>query len=70
MMQLPIVSTLVCELSTYTIIGNPIYPAFNLYDIREECYTQSICYPEDGLKFYVGGRKWKKMVNNTKNGTW
>ncbi|CDW77106.1 serine carboxypeptidase family protein [Stylonychia lemnae] len=70
LMEFPLVSALMCDASQMIILGNPIYPNFNIYDIREECNFPSMCYGEDGLEFYVQGKKFRSMVNNTKHGQW
>jgi len=53
-----------------TIIGNPLHPKFNVYDIREECENPPLCYDMDNAGEFlnqkeiqealgVPGRKWK-----------
>jgi len=37
-----------CELLTNTILGNPINPRFNVYDIRKKCIGDG-CYPMENL---------------------
>jgi len=52
-----------------TILGNPLNPAFNVYDIRKKCDIAPLCYnmsnadvflnlPEVQAKLGVSGRKW------------
>lgn len=64
-----IVSLEFCQLLTETIIGNPLHPRFNVYDIREECDMPPLCYDftqADSLLndatvqsvLGVSGRKW------------
>jgi len=60
LVEAPLLSSALCNLAMYPIIGNPIYPYFNLYDIREDCDRAFMCYPESGLEFYLGGRKFKE----------
>ena len=69
LLEAPLLSVAFCNLAIYPIINNPIYPNFNLYDVREECVTAVSCYPENGLDLYFGSRKFKAIVNETK-GTW
>lgn len=33
-----------CQLMVMTILGNPLNPAFNVYDIREKCAQPPLCY--------------------------
>jgi len=60
-----------CQLITETIIGNPLHPRFNVYDIREGCDSPPLCYdfsPADNLLndatvqavLGVEGRKWEE----------
>ena len=41
-----------CQLATEVILGNPLKPRFNVYDIREKCDSPPLCYdmsPADNL---------------------
>lgn len=68
----------VCQLLTETILGNPVSPRFNVYDIREGCDKPPLCYdmsPADNLLarkdikkiLGVSGRGWQEcnMVVHT-----
>jgi len=35
-------------MSSATIL-TPMFPEFNVYDIREPCVTPGLCYPDDHL---------------------
>lgn len=72
------VSTEYCQLLTDIIIGNPMHPHFNVYDIREQCEVPPLCYDfsqadhflnDDTVQEVLGvsGRKWKEcsMVVHT-----
>lgn len=59
----------VCNALMQTILGNPIAPKFNVYDIREKCNKPPLCYdmsPADNLLarddikkiLGVSGRGW------------
>jgi cathepsin A (carboxypeptidase C) len=59
----------VCNLEMMTIVGNPVQPSFNLYDIRKECSHPPLCYdfshvdaflrqPEVIKALGVQGRAW------------
>jgi cathepsin A (carboxypeptidase C) len=63
-----------CEISTDVILGSPITPRFNVYDIREKCEKPPLCYdmsPADNLLaekdiqtiLGVEGRKWAECTN-------
>jgi len=45
---IPVVSTAACYLTGFSI-SIPVYPDFNMYDIREPCVEPGLCYPEDHL---------------------
>lgn len=58
-----------CQLTTEVILGNPLAPKFNVYDIREKCEKPPLCYdmsPADNLLgqasiksiLGVSGRSW------------
>jgi len=73
-----------CQLTTEVILGNPLKPRFNVYDIREKCEHPPLCYdfsPADNLladesiKQILGvkGRKWtecNKLVHTAMLGDW
>jgi cathepsin A (carboxypeptidase C) len=58
-----------CQLTMTTVLGNPLAPRFNVYDIRKKCDFPPLCYDmsnSDKLmnnatvqaKLGVSGRKW------------
>lgn len=58
-----------CQLLMTSILGNPLNPAFNVYDIRKKCDVAPLCYnmsnadtflnlPEVQAKLGVSGRQW------------
>lgn len=58
-----------CQLMVMTILGNPLNPAFNVYDIREKCDSPPLCYDFSEVdhlmnsadiqkKLGVSGRYW------------
>ena len=60
-----------CQLTTTVILGVPVAPRFNVYDIREKCTHPPLCYdfsPADNLLgledikkvLGVSGRSWSK----------
>jgi len=59
-----------CQLLTETVLGNPLHPKFNVYDIRIPCEVAPLCYdfsnagvylnsPDVQAELGVSGRKWK-----------
>jgi cathepsin A (carboxypeptidase C) len=73
-----------CQLMVEAILGNPLAPKFNVYDIREKCDKPPLCYdfsPADNLLgradiqkvLGVEGRKWtecSKLVHTALLGDW
>merc|ERR1711957_406992 len=60
-----------CQIFVTSILGNPLAPAFNVYDIREKCDKPPLCYdmsPADNLLMKkdikkllgVEGRSWEE----------
>ena len=60
-----------CQMATEVILGNPVAPRFNVYDIREKCEKPPLCYdmsPADNLLLQkdvqkvlgVEGRSWEE----------
>jgi cathepsin A (carboxypeptidase C) len=63
-----------CEISVDVILGFPLAPRFNVYDIREKCVNPPLCYdmsPADNMLgekeiqkiLGVEGRKWAECTN-------
>ena len=73
-----------CQLCTTTILGNPLKPAFNVYDIRIPCEHGSLCYDFTNLErlierddvreaLNVGKRAWSdcnQVVHTFMLGDW
>lgn len=73
-----------CQLMVEAILGNPIDPRFNVYDIREKCEKPPLCYdfsPADNLLktaavqkvLGVEGRSWtecSQVVHTALLGDW
>lgn len=68
LLEIPVISPLVCYLSEIPIIGNPIYPVFNTYDIRDECHSPLDCNPDLGLSLYITSGKMKPIIRG--GGAW
>ena len=73
-----------CQILADSVIGNPLHPKFNVYDIREPCASPPLCYDfsqSDTLlndadvqaTLGVTGRKWvecDKLVHTALLGDW
>jgi cathepsin A (carboxypeptidase C) len=62
--EVPFLSSALCYLSEFAILGNPVYPQFNLYDIRKgECTTAFSCYDyNQALGMYVNSGKMRSVL--------
>ena len=69
MVEFPFLSTSLCELGMMSIIGNPILPLFNLYDIRLPCESYFTCYPENGLEKVLNTYNFKKLLGVKMDGS-
>ncbi|KAL4449695.1 hypothetical protein ABPG74_007518 [Tetrahymena malaccensis] len=58
-----------CQLGVTSILGNPLKPKFNVYDIRDKCSTPPLCYDFSNIDKFLAlpqviqalgtqGRKW------------
>lgn len=73
-----------CQLMTTTILGNPLSPAFNVYDVRRKCDHPPLCYDFNNLDILiarkdvrealkVGNRSWSscnQIVHTFMLGDW
>lgn len=73
-----------CQMLMASILGNPLSPAFNVYDIRIKCQEPPLCYDmDDATKFLnlaevqaklgVSGREWvqcSQAVHTNLLGDW
>lgn len=73
-----------CQILADSVIGNPLHPKFNVYDIREPCSTPPLCYDFSQSDTFlnradvqtvlgVTGRKWvecDKLVHTALLGDW
>jgi carboxypeptidase C (cathepsin A) len=64
-----------CQMNMAYILGNPLQPAFNVYDIRKKCDFPPLCYdmslggkflnqPSIQTKLGVPGRQWYDCVQS------
>jgi cathepsin A (carboxypeptidase C) len=73
-----------CQLTMTTILGNPLAPAFNVYDVRKKCDVPPLCYNMSNSDRFlnnatiqsrlgVSGRYWvecDKLVHTALLGDW
>jgi len=73
-----------CQLTSTTIMGTPIAPFFNVYDIRKKCDNPPLCYNFDNMEKFisredvrqelgVGNRSWSScnmIVHTFMLGDW
>jgi len=83
-LKLEIAATEFCQLLADSVIGNPLHPKFNVYDIRIPCEKPPLCYDFSQSDTFmndatvqetlgVTGRKWvecEKLVHSFLLGDW
>lgn len=83
-LKLEMAATEFCQLLADSVIGNPLHPKFNVYDIRIPCEQPPLCYdfnqsdaflndPTVQQVLGVTGRKWVEcdtMVHTYLLGDW
>ena len=68
--NIPYFNLVVCNYLTQSVLGSPLSPRFNVYDIRRKCDVPPLCYDFSDLETYlnrqdvqealgVAGRKWE-----------
>lgn len=68
--NIPYFNLLVCNYLTTAVLGSPVSPRFNVYDIRRKCDVPPLCYDFSDIDGYlnrddvrealgVPGRKWE-----------
>jgi len=50
---------------TGTTIATPVYPEFNMYDIRLPCVEKGLCYPNDHLEDVLNSELYRVHFNIT-----
>ena len=62
--EIPFLSSALCYMAEVAILGNPIYPQFNIYDIRKgPCTSAFSCYDyNQALSMYVNSGKFRNIV--------
>ena len=68
--NIPYFNIMVCNLLTQSLLGSPVSPNFNVYDIRRKCDNPPLCYDFSDMETYlnredvqevlgVQGRHWE-----------
>lgn len=55
-------SSMICMLTGMSI-ATPVYPEFNMYDIREPCVEPGLCYPNDHLSELLNSEMYRNRFN-------
>ena len=55
--QVPIVNQLFCNLVTQSVLGIPLAPRFNIYDIRKKCDNPPLCYDFSPLDEFLNRKE-------------
>ena len=59
--EIPILSQSVCYLAELSISGNPLYPSFNPFDIREPCEHMMTCVDNTKLALFLNNGPFRKV---------
>jgi cathepsin A (carboxypeptidase C) len=51
-------------------IATPVYPEFNMYDIRLPCVEKGLCYPNDHLGDVLNSELYRLHFNITSEMAW
>jgi cathepsin A (carboxypeptidase C) len=70
LLEVPVLSLFVCNLAEILIVGNPILPVFNLYDIRLECKQMGLCYEESGITHLMNSVDFRRYINSSLEAPW
>lgn len=68
--QVPVADMYLCNILMQSVLGNPLSPKFNVYDVRRKCDVPPLCYDFSALDTFfnredvqealgVTGRKWE-----------
>ena len=68
--NIPVLDMYVCNILMEAVLGNPMAPRFNIYDVRRQCDDPPLCYDFSDLDIFfnrkdvrrelgVEGRKWQ-----------
>lgn len=60
--QIPVVDMLVCNMLMQSVLGNPLAPRFNVYDIRKKCDFPPLCYDFSDMDKYLNRDDVKKEL--------
>lgn len=55
--NIPIVNQLFCNLVTQSVLGLPMAPRFNIYDIRKKCDNPPLCYDFSALDEFLNRKE-------------
>ncbi len=60
--EIPFLSQSVCYLAEMAISGNPIFPSFDFFDIREDCKHPLTCVDYYDLELYLNNGPFKRAA--------
>jgi len=60
--EIPIISQFVCYLSELAIVGNPIYPNFNMFNVKEPCNHLLTCYDNYDLALFIDNGPFRRLT--------
>ena len=51
--QVPVIDMVICNFLMQSVLGNPLDPRFNVYDIRRKCDHPPLCYDFSAVEKYL-----------------
>ena len=60
--EIPVVDMVFCNFLMQSVLGNPLEPRFNVYDIRKKCENPPLCYDFSAIDTYLNRDDVKKEL--------
>lgn len=60
--QVPVIDMVVCNFLMQSVLGNPLDPRFNVYDIRRKCDVPPLCYDFSEVDKYLNRADVRKEL--------
>lgn len=65
-MNTSVVALEICQLQVEAVLGNPLSPKFNVYDIREKCQKPPLCYDFSNADTLLNKKEVKEELGASK----
>ncbi len=67
--HIPLIPLEACQLMSESILGNPLAPSFNVYDIRKPCSSPPLCYDFSNMQKFID-REDVRAIIGVGNRSW